>query len=235
MKDFYSRTAMVLGEEAVETLKTKRVAVFGIGGVGGHCAEALVRAGIGEIDLIDHDTVVESNLNRQLFAVRSQLGRLKVDAAEERLLDINEELIVHKHPVFYLPDQKGDIILSDYDYVIDCIDTVSAKIDIITDAIRQKIPVISAMGCGNRIDPSRLAITDLFQTKNDPLARVMRHELRKRNITKLDVICSSETPVHITGTNEEEPKKRYPGSTAFVPSAAGIMLASYTVRRMLGL
>ncbi len=234
MNEMYSRTEMVLGKEAVDLLKTKRIAVFGLGGVGGHAAEALVRCGIGEIDLIDHDTVVESNLNRQAFALHSTLGMLKVDAAEQRLHDIAPDLIIHKHPVFYLPDQKGDIDLSRCDLIIDAIDTVSAKLDIIVQAKELNIPIISAMGCGNRLDPSKITFGDIYETKNDPLARVMRHELRKRNVDSLLVVYSRETPVHAVGTEEEnEKKKRYPGSTPFVPSSAGILIASLAVQTLI--
>ena len=236
MDERFVRTAMVLGPSAVENLRTKRVAVFGIGGVGGNCAEALARSGVGTLDLIDSDDVCESNLNRQVFALHSTVGMKKTDAAKQRIMDISPETAVNTYPVFYLPETADTIDFSVYDYIIDAIDTVTAKLDIIERAGRCGVPVISSMGCGNRVDPSMLRIMDIYDTKGDPLAKVMRRELRKRGIKKLPVCCSLETPLKpLFPGSEEELKtlRSIPGSTAFVPPAAGIMIASYVVRKLI--
>jgi tRNA A37 threonylcarbamoyladenosine dehydratase len=236
MDEKFVRTAMVLGPSAVENLRTKRVAVFGIGGVGGNCAEALARSGVGTLDLIDSDDVCESNLNRQVFALHSTIGMKKTDAAKQRIMDISPETAVNTYPVFYLPETADTIDFSVYDYIIDAIDTVTAKLDIIERAGRCGVPVISSMGCGNRVDPSMLRIMDIYDTKGDPLAKVMRRELRKRGIKKLPVCCSLETPLKplFPGSEEELKMRRsIPGSTAFVPPAAGIMIASYVVRKLI--
>ena len=236
MEEAFVRTAMVLGPSAVETLRAKRVAVFGVGGVGGNCAEALARSGIGTLDLIDHDEVAESNLNRQVFAVRSAIGKRKVDAAKERIQDICPETVVNTYPIFYLPETRSQIEFSAYDYIIDAIDTVTAKLDIIERAAECNVPLISSMGCGNRVDPSRLRIMDVYETSGDPLAKVMRRELRKRGIDHLTVCTSLEPPLRpLFAGSEEELKNRrsIPGSTAFVPPAAGILIASYVVRELI--
>ena len=236
MDEKFVRTAMVLGPSAVENLRTKRVAVFGIGGVGGNCTEALARSGVGTLDLIDSDDVCESNLNRQVFALHSTVGMKKTDAAKQRIMDISPETAVNTYPVFYLPETADTIDFSVYDYIIDAIDTVTAKLDIIERAGRCGVPVISSMGCGNRVDPSMLRIMDIYDTKGDPLAKVMRRELRKRGIKKLPVCCSLETPLKplFPGSEEElKTRRSIPGSTAFVPPAAGIMIASYVVRKLI--
>lgn len=236
MNEKFVRTAMVLGPSAVENLRTKRVAVFGIGGVGGNCAEALARSGVGTLDLIDSDDVCESNLNRQVFALHSTIGMKKTDAAKQRIMDISPETAVNTYPVFYLPETADTIDFSVYDYIVDAIDTVTAKLDIIERAGRCRVPVISSMGCGNRVDPSMLRIMDIYDTKGDPLAKVMRREMRKRGIKKLPVCCSLETPLKplFPGSEEElKTRRSIPGSTAFVPPAAGIMIASYVVRKLI--
>ena len=236
MDEKFVRTAMVLGPSAVENLRTKRVAVFGIGGVGGNCTEALARSGVGTLDLIDSDDVCESNLNRQVFALHSTVGMKKTDAAKQRIMDISPETAVNTYPVFYLPETADTIDFSVYDYIVDAIDTVTAKLDIIERAGRCGVPVISSMGCGNRVDPSMLRIMDIYDTKGDPLAKVMRRELRKRGIKKLPVCCSLETPLKplFPGSEEElKTRRSIPGSTAFVPPAAGIMIASYVVRKLI--
>lgn len=236
MDEKFVRTAMVLGPSAVENLRTKRVAVFGIGGVGGNCAEALARSGVGTLDLIDSDDVCESNLNRQVFALHSTIGMKKTDAAKQRIMDISPETAVNTYPVFYLPETADTIDFSVYDYIVDAIDTVTAKLDIIERAGRCGVPVISSMGCGNRVDPSMLRIMDIYDTKGDPLAKVMRREMRKRGIKKLPVCCSLETPLKplFPGSEEElKTRRSIPGSTAFVPPAAGIMIASYVVRKLI--
>ena len=236
MDEAFVRTAMVLGPSAVETLRGKRVAVFGVGGVGGNCAEALARSGIGTLDLIDHDEVAESNLNRQVFAVRSAVGKKKVDAAEERIHDICPDTAVNTFPIFYLPETRDQLDFTVYDYIVDAIDTVTAKLDIIERAKECGVPVISSMGCGNRVDPSQLKIMDIYETKGDPLAKVMRRELRKRGISKLTVCTSLEPPLKplFAGTEEElQSRRSIPGSTAFVPPAAGILIASHVVRSLI--
>lgn len=236
MDEAFVRTAMVLGPSAVETLRTRRVAVFGVGGVGGNCAEALARSGIGTLDLIDHDEVAASNLNRQVFAVRSAVGKKKVEAAKERIHDICPDTTVNTFPIFYLPETRDQLDFTVYDYIVDAIDTVTAKLDIIERANECGVPVISSMGCGNRVDPSQLKIVDIYETKGDPLAKVMRRELRKRGIPKLTVCTSLEPPLKplFAGTEEELKSRRsIPGSTAFVPPAAGILIASYVVRSLI--
>ncbi|HBS02567.1 MAG TPA: tRNA threonylcarbamoyladenosine dehydratase [Firmicutes bacterium] len=235
MQSQFSRTELLLGEDALRTLSKKRVAVFGIGGVGGNAAEALARSGIGELDLIDNDEVCLSNINRQVFATLDAVGEKKVDAAERRLAGISQELVVHKHCCFYLPEERGDIDFSQFDYVVDALDTVSAKIDIVLQAKRAGIPVISALGCGNRTDPSKLKVCDISETSGDPLARVVRRELRKRGVFSLKVVFSEELPVRPLGLDQidsegEKPRRKSPpGSTAFVPPVAGILIAHQVV------
>lgn len=237
----YSRTELVIGREAVEKLHRSRVAVFGLGGVGGSAVEALARSGVGTLDLIDNDQVCMTNLNRQQFATVHTVGKQKTDAAEERIHDIDPAIIVHKYPVFYLPEKKDLFPFSEWDYIIDCIDTVTAKLDIIEEAKRLNIPILSSMGCGNRLDPSQLRIMDLYETSGDPLSRIMRHECRKRGIESLDVVCSLEEPVKPMAGDASDAKNQrtgskrrsIPGSTAFVPPAAGILAASFAVRKLI--
>lgn len=235
MKGAFIRTASVIGPGALETLRSCRVAVFGIGGVGGNCAETLARSGVGTLDLIDHDEVCESNLNRQIFALRSTIGMKKTDAAKARIADICPDTVVNTYPIFYLPETRDQLDFTDYDFIVDAIDTVTAKLDIIERAGQCGVPVISSMGCGNRMDPSKLRIMDIYETAGDPLAKVMRRELRKRGIRKLTVCCSAEPPLSPMLDLREEGEKRrsIPGSTAFVPPAAGIMIASYVVRQLI--
>ena len=228
MKPQFSRSSLILGEDAIERLSHKRVAIFGLGGVGGSAVEALARAGIGEFDLIDNDCFSISNLNRQCLSSLNQVGRPKVDVAEERILSINESALVHKHRCFFLPQDHGDVDFAQFDYVVDAIDTMSGKLCIIKEAKERGVPVISALGCGNRLDPSQLKIGDVFETQGDPLARVLRRELRKSGIKSLKVVYSLEAPKPLLG-NVDEPlppgKKALPGSSPFVPPAAGILLA----------
>lgn len=232
-QDPFIRTEVVIGKEGIEKLKTKHVAVFGIGGVGGYVVEALARSGIGEIDIIDNDTVALTNINRQIVATHSTLGQYKVDVAEKRIHDINPEMIVHKYTTFYLPEQRQQFDFTKYDYVVDAIDTVTAKIDMIVYAKQTHTPIISCMGCGNRLDPTQLEITDIYKTKNDPLAKVMRHELKKRHINKLKVVCSKELPMKTRYTEQGTHKRSVPGSTAFVPSVAGLIAASWIIRELI--
>ena len=195
MEEQYSRTELIIGKAALEKLSRCRVAVFGLGGVGGYAAEALARSGIGALDLIDSDSAAVSNLNRQLIALKSTVGRLKTDLFESRIMDIDPAIRVRKYPIFYMPERRGEIPFESFDYIVDAIDTVSAKLDIIETARKLGIPVISAMGCGNKLDPEKLVLCDINKTEGDPLARVMRRELRLRGIKKLNVVCSRELPI----------------------------------------
>lgn len=234
MSDALIRTQSVIGEAALAKLKASRVAVFGLGGVGGNCVEALARSGIGTLDLIDNDEVAESNLNRQLFATVTTVGMKKTDAAEQRIREIAPDVTVNLYPFFYLPDRSGDIPFEQFDYIVDAIDTVTAKLDLIVRAGECGVPIISSMGTGNRMDPSRLSIRDIYGTSGDPLAKVMRRELRKRGVGHLTVCASDEEPVKPIETGEEKGVRRsIPGSTAFVPASAGILIASYVVRDLI--
>lgn len=236
MTNQYARFQMLIGNEAFQKLRSKRVAIFGIGGVGGYVVEALARSGVGTLDLIDHDDVSLTNLNRQIYALHSTVGKLKCDVAKERIHDIDPSIQVNFYPVFYLPEKRGDFPFREWDFIVDAIDTVSAKIDIIKAAREENIPIISSMGCGNRLDPSKLVYTDLFKTKNDPLAKVMRRELRKLGIKKLPVVYSEELPIHAKEQSTEEVpegKRSIPGSSAFVPPAAGLLIASKVVEKLL--
>ena len=232
----FSRTELVIGNEGLAILQNSRIAVFGLGGVGGNAAEALVRSGIKELDLIDFDRVNYTNLNRQVISSLSTIGQYKTDAAEARFKSINPDIIIHKHTCMFLPENSKDIPFSSFDYIIDAIDNVTAKIELIKQAQAHHVPIICSMGCGNRLDPSRLTITDIYKTSGDPLARIMRQQCRKNHIKKLTVITSSEQPVKpskemIAAMNQ--PGKKVLGSTAFVPSVAGITAASYVVRELI--
>lgn len=236
----YSRSALLIGQAGVEKLRRARVALFGVGGVGGYVAEALARSGVGEITLIDPDRVAESNLNRQIVALHSTLGSLKAEAMAERLRDIQPDIRVTALPVFYLPDTAEQIDLKRYDYIADAIDTVTAKLHLIEQAHALGIPIISAMGAGNRLDPTKLRVGDIFETRNCPLARIMRKELRKRGVPSLKVVYSEEEAL---SPREEEkcaseaapsgPRRDTPGSMAFVPAAMGLAMASEIVRDLL--
>lgn len=231
--DQFARTELVLGREAVAELKQRRVAIFGVGGVGGYAAEALVRSGVGAIDLFDDDRVCLTNLNRQLIATRSTVGQYKVDVMEARLKDINPAVQVTTHKLFYLPDTADSIDLSVYDYVVDAVDTVTAKLELICRAKAAGVPVISAMGAGNKIDPGRLKVADIYETRICPLARVMRRELRKRGVNHLTV-CYSTEEAHIC-TDAQGQRIRTPGSISFVPGVAGLMIAGEVVRKLTGI
>jgi len=232
----FMRSAFVLGDAAIESLKGKKVILFGVGGVGSFCAEALARIGIGTITLVDPDDVSVSNINRQLIALHSTVGRNKAEVMKERIADINPEAKVTALPLFYLPENADAIDLSEYDIIIDAIDTVSAKIELAVRANALGIPMLCAMGTGNKMQPEKLVITDLAKTTTCPLARVMRRELKARGILHLTVVYSTETPVprHPDYRNYEEGGRRgTPGSLSFVPSAAGLLLASEAVRVLL--
>lgn len=236
----FIRTQMLLGEDAMERLATSRVAVFGLGGVGGHVVEALARSGIGALDLVDNDTVALSNLNRQIIATENTLGELKTEAAKARVLSVNPNCRVTLHNCFFLPENADTFDFSAFDYVVDAIDTVSGKLAIIEKALAAGVPVISSMGTGNKLNPAMLTVSDISETSYDPLARVMRRELKKRGITSLKVVWSREkalTPAAPPGEADKPSGSRRstPGSTPFVPGCAGLILASEVVRDLLSL
>lgn len=230
----FERTELIFGSDAMETLKNSRVAVFGIGGVGGHTAEALVRSGIGAIDLIDNDEVCVSNINRQIFATVSTVGQLKTESAKKRLLDINPDCKITVHNIFFMPETSEMIDFSQYDYVVDAIDTVTGKTEIIMCAEKAGIPVISSMGAGNKLDPTAFEVSDIYKTSVCPLARTMRHEMKKRGIKKLKVVYSKEQPF-IPPERLSESGKRIPASNAFVPSVAGLIIAGEVIKDLMGL
>ena len=237
MDQAYSRTALLLGAEAMEKLRKARVIVFGLGGVGGHACEALVRSGVGAIDLVDDDQVSESNLNRQLFATRSTIGMDKTEAAKARLLDINPALKITTHKCFFLPETADRFDFTQYDYIVDAIDTVTGKIALAEAADRAGTPIISSMGAGNKLDPTAFEVTDINKTSVCPLARVMRKELRRRGVKKLKVVYSKEdamTPLE-PAEPDREGRRSVPGSTAFVPSVAGLILAGEVVKDIAGI
>lgn len=243
MLNQFSRTELLLGKKAMERLLSSRVAVFGIGGVGGHAAEALVRSGVGCIDIIDNDRVALTNINRQMFATHSSIGKLKVDAAEDRLRDINPQVKINKYATFYTPQTASEFDFSQYDYVIDAIDTVTGKIELILNADKTGTPIISSMGAGNKLNPTEFEVCDIYKTSVCPLARVMRTELKKRGIKKLKTVYSKEQPItpieEIAAECMEENKKEdssrraIPGSTAFVPSVVGLIIASEVIKDLI--
>lgn len=236
MEEQFSRTKLIYKEDGMNKLKNSSVIVFGVGGVGGYAIEALARVGIGHITIVDKDRVSVSNINRQIIALNSTIGRYKCDVMEERIKDINSNCIVDKRNCFYLPENKDEFDFSLYDYVIDCVDTVTAKISIILEAYKAGSMVISAMGAGNKVNPSMLRVSDIYKTKVDPLARVMRTELKKRNIKKLKVVYSEEYPIKYDDNEKViDPitSKVTPGSTSFVPSSMGLLIASEVVKDIL--
>lgn len=229
----FSRTQLLLGSEAIERLKNSAVAVFGVGGVGSYAAEALARAGVGTIALVDSDTVSLSNINRQILALHSTVGRPKVDVMAERIADINPGCRVERHCCFYTPENAGDFDLSRFQYVIDAVDTVTAKLELIVRAKRAGVPVISAMGAGNKLDPARFETADISKTSVCPLARVMRRELRARGVEHLKVVYSQEPPRAPLGgapASAEAGRRAVPGSVPFVPPVAGMILAGEVIR-----
>ena len=238
MQEQFIRTRMLLGDEALEKLRKARVAVFGIGGVGGYAVEALARSGIGQLDLIDHDTVSVSNINRQILATHSTVGMLKVDAAKQRILDINPDCVVRTFPLFYLPETAGEFDFARYDYVVDAIDTVTGKLQLAQRAYEVGTPIISCMGTGNKLDASGFEVADISKTSMCPLARIMRKELAKRGIKHIKVVFSKEEALSPTGWEEEAAalgKRQIPGSVAFVPGAAGLILAGEVVKDIAGI
>lgn len=235
MREQFVRTEMLLGTKALERLQRASVAVFGLGGVGGYTVEALARSGIGRLDLIDSDTISLSNLNRQILATRSTVGMRKVDAARERILDINPGCVVNTYAVFYTPETAGQFDFSVYDYIVDAIDTVTGKLALAEQASRTGTPIISCMGTGNKLDAGAFEVADISKTSMCPLARVMRRELGKRGIRHLKVVYSKEEALSPTGWEEEAAalgKRQIPGSVAFVPGAAGLLLAGEVVRHI---
>ncbi|MCI5597600.1 MAG: tRNA threonylcarbamoyladenosine dehydratase [Lachnospiraceae bacterium] len=236
----FSRTELLLGKEGMERLKKARVAVFGIGGVGGHCVEALARSGIGEFDLIDNDEVALTNLNRQLVALHETIGRPKTEVMKERILSINPDAKVHVHSCFFLLENADTFPFDQYDYVVDAVDTVTAKIELVLKSQAAGVPVISSMGAGNKLDPTAFEVTDIYKTSVCPLAKVMRRELKKRGVKKLKVVYSKEEPRKLYLYDEEgnpipaETKgtagRCAPGSVSFVPSVAGLILAGEVVK-----
>ena len=246
MLNQFSRTELLLGKENMETLSKARVAVFGIGGVGGYTVEALVRSGVGAIDLIDDDKVCLTNLNRQIIATRKTVGKYKVDVMKERILDINPDCKVEVHKCFYLPETKDEFDFSRYDYVVDAVDTVTAKVQLVMEAKEKQVPIISSMGAGNKLDPAAFEVADIYKTSVCPLAKVMRRELKKRGVDHLKVVYSREpamTPVDDMAISCREhcicppgavhkctQRRAIPGSIAFVPSVVGLIIAGEVIK-----
>ena len=236
MNEQFSRTQMLLGEDAMEKLQKARVIVFGVGGVGGYTVEALARCGIGQIDLCDSDTVSVSNINRQILATHSTVGMLKVEAAKQRIADINPRCVVRTHPFFYLPDTADKFDFTQYDYIVDAIDTVTGKLQLVERAVAAGTPIICSMGTGNKLDPAAFQVADISKTSMCPLSRIMRKELKKRGIHHLKVVYSQEEAL-TPAVDEEElartGKRQIPGSVAFVPGAAGLVLAGEVVKDLI--
>ncbi len=235
-----SRTRLLLGAEAMDRLSRARVAVFGLGGVGGYAVEALARSGVGALDLIDNDRISPSNMNRQILATRSTVGMAKTRAAAERVREIAPDCVVRTYDVFFLPETAGEFDFTQYDYVVDAVDTVTAKLQLAESARAAGVPIISAMGTGNKLDPTAFRVADISKTAVCPLARIMRKELRKRGIDRLKVVYSTETPRRGEGADaperSEHPGRRdIPGSVAFVPAAAGLILAGEVIRDLIGI
>lgn len=237
MAEQFSRTELLLGKENLEKLHNSRVAVFGVGGVGGYVIEALARSGVGAIDLIDNDTVSLSNLNRQIIATYDTIGKYKTEVMRDRIHSINPECRVEVHNCFYLPETQEQFDFTAYDYVVDAIDTVTGKIALVMQAQEAKAPIISSMGAGNKLNPAQFEVADIYQTSVCPLARVMRQELKKRGVKKLKVVYSKEKPIQPKGNQSKtaETGKPVPGSVAFVPSVAGLIIASEVVKDLCGI
>lgn len=232
MKEEFCRTSLLIGEEGVEKLNDAKVAVFGVGGVGGYVVEALARSGVGSFVLVDKDDVSVSNINRQIIALQSTVGKYKVDVMRDRILDINPEANIEVHRTFFLPENSHEFDFSQYTYVVDAVDTVTAKLEIIMKAKEAGVPVISSMGAGNKLDATAFKVTDIYKTNVCPLAKVMRKELKARGVKKLKVVYSEEQPMSPDTSNLQTPdeKKRIPGSVAFVPSVVGLIIAGEVVK-----
>lgn len=250
MLNQFSRTELIFGKEAMEKLANSRVAIFGIGGVGGFTAEALARSGVGTLDLIDDDRVCLTNINRQIFATHNTVGKLKIDVAKERLLEINPDMTINTYKTFYMPETADQFDFTQYDYVVDAIDTVTGKIELVMNANKCRTPIICSMGAGNKVDPTRFQVADIHSTSVCPLARVMRYELKKRGIRKLKVVYSTEKPMtpvddmaisckqHCIcppGTARKcTQRNQVPGSNAFVPSVVGLIIAGEVIKDITG-
>lgn len=234
MSEYFSRTELLFGKEKMEILKNSRVAVFGVGGVGGYVVEALARSGVGCLDIIDNDVVSESNINRQIIATVDTIGKFKVDVARDRILSINPQVVVNAHNTFFMPDTSQLFDFKEYDYVVDAIDTVTGKLELIQRAFDAGTPIISSMGAGNKLDPTAFRVSDISKTSVCPLAKVMRRELKKRGIDHLKVVYSQEQPLTPVVQNENQ-GKRIPGSNAFVPSAVGLIIAGEVIKALIGL
>lgn len=243
MQTQFERTKLLIGEESLEKLKNARVAIFGVGGVGGYVCEALVRSGIGSFDLIDNDTVCLSNLNRQIIATHSSVGKYKVDVMRDRMLDINPEVNVKVYKCFFLPENAHEFPFAEYDYVVDAVDTVTAKIELVMKCQEEGVPIISSMGTGNKMEASAFKVTDIYKTKMCPLAKVMRYELKKRGVKKLKVVYSEEIPLNPmvrsleVAANADKTlasRRSTPGSLAFVPPVSGMIIAGEVVKDLTG-
>lgn len=229
----FSRFELLVGEEAITKLKDKHVIVFGVGGVGGYVVEALIRSGIEKITLVENDTVSYTNLNRQIIATRDTIGQKKGEVMKERILSINPHCLVELKDMFYLPENADDIPLEQYDYVIDAIDTITSKIELAVRCEQKHIPLISSMGTGNKMNPALLQVADIYKTSVCPLAKVMRRELKARKVKHLKVVYSTETPIKPKPSQEQTKKRAVPGSTAFVPASAGLLIASEVIKDLL--
>jgi tRNA A37 threonylcarbamoyladenosine dehydratase len=233
MENRFERTELLLGKDAMDILEKSHVAIFGIGGVGGYVCEALARSGIGHFDLIDNDTVSITNINRQIIALDSTVGKPKTEVMKERILQINPNAVVEIHNCFYLPDTRDKFDFTKYDYVVDAVDTVTAKLDIIMACDQYHIPIISAMGAGNKLNPAAMEVADIYQTSMCPLAKVMRRELKKRGIKKLKVVYSKEKPLVPASNGEKKGNAPVPGSVSFVPSVTGLIMASEVIKDLI--
>ena len=237
MNEKFSRTALLLGLDGLERLRRARVAVFGVGGVGGYAVEALARSGVGSLDLFDNDKISASNINRQLIATTKTVGQSKVEAAKDRISEINPDAVVNTHALFYLPETASQVDLSQYDYVLDAIDTVAGKIELALQTTDSGTPIISSMGAGNKLNASLLEVADIYETSICPLARVMRRELKTRGVPALKVVYSKEKPIEHKAPIPCEPgimKRQIPGSTAFVPAVAGLIMAGEVINQLSG-
>lgn len=232
MADEFSRSELLLGRDAMKKLNNSHVAVFGIGGVGSYTVEALVRSGVGELTMIDNDTVSVTNINRQIIALNSTVGKAKVEVAKNRALDINPNIKIHTLKTFFTAENQSEIDFTEFDYVVDAIDTVSGKIALVEECQKAGVPIISSMGTGNKLDPTAFEVSDIFKTSVCPLAKVMRHELKKRGIKKLKVVYSKEEPKVHKGETDEKPQGRrsIPASVSFVPSVAGLIIAGEVIK-----
>ena len=238
MLNQFSRTELLFGKEAMEKLAASRVAVFGVGGVGGYAVEALARSGVGSLDLIDDDKVCLTNINRQIYATRKTVGKYKVDVAAERIADINPDAVVKTYKTFFMPETADSFDFSQFDYVIDAVDTVTGKIELVMRAQAAGTPIISSMGAGNKLDPTAFEVADIYKTSVCPLARVMRTELKRRGIKKLKVVYSKEkplTPIESEEQSGETSRRQVPGSTAFVPSTVGLIIAGEVIKDITGI